>query len=245
MAQLSAAIDGISEACTALGTPVTGGNVSLYNETRGEGIYPTPVIGIVGILEDVGKAVPSGFQRAGDAILLLGPKLSDAGEGVGFGSSEFAKTIFGSVWGGPPDLDIQFEARLQAFMTLIAAEQLIASASDVSDGGLSMTLAKAGFSKMLGVNITNVPFTAIDFAMEFSNEFASCIIVSCSEEKVGMIEALASSVAGLVVTKIGVTTASAFFLQTMTETAIDTDIETLKKVWGVGLESSLVEEVFA
>ena len=71
MAQLSAAIDGISEACIALGTPVTGGNVSLYNETKGEGIYPTPVLGIVGIIEDVTRAVPADFQQAGDAILLL------------------------------------------------------------------------------------------------------------------------------------------------------------------------------
>ncbi len=73
MAQLSAAIDGIAEACTALGTPITGGNVSLYNETRGEGIYPTPVLGIVGILDDVTKAVPADFQKSGDAILLLWP----------------------------------------------------------------------------------------------------------------------------------------------------------------------------
>jgi phosphoribosylformylglycinamidine synthase len=73
MAQLSAAIDGIAEACTALGTPITGGNVSLYNETRGEGIYPTPVLGIVGILEDATKAVPASFQREKDAIVLLWP----------------------------------------------------------------------------------------------------------------------------------------------------------------------------
>ncbi|HMD77314.1 MAG TPA: AIR synthase related protein, partial [Terracidiphilus sp.] len=73
MAQLAAAIDGIAEACTALGTPVTGGNVSLYNETRGEAIYPTPVLGIVGILDDVTRAVPAEFQKAGDAILLLWP----------------------------------------------------------------------------------------------------------------------------------------------------------------------------
>ena len=71
MAQLSSAIDGIADACTALGTPVTGGNVSLYNETRGEGIYPTPVLGVVGLLEDVTKAVPNSFQRAGDVILFL------------------------------------------------------------------------------------------------------------------------------------------------------------------------------
>ncbi len=73
MAQLSAAIDGIADACTALGTPITGGNVSLYNETRGVGIYPTPVIGIVGILDDVSRAVPAHFQQAGNAILLLWP----------------------------------------------------------------------------------------------------------------------------------------------------------------------------
>lgn len=73
MAQLSTAIDGIAAACTALGTPITGGNVSLYNETRGEGIYPTPVLGVVGVLDDVTKAVPADFQRAGDAILLLWP----------------------------------------------------------------------------------------------------------------------------------------------------------------------------
>jgi phosphoribosylformylglycinamidine synthase II len=73
MAQLSAAIDGIAEACTTLGTPITGGNVSLYNETRGVGIYPTPVLGIVGILEDVTKAVPAEFERAGDAVVLLWP----------------------------------------------------------------------------------------------------------------------------------------------------------------------------
>ena len=73
MAQLSAAISGIAEACTLLHTPITGGNVSLYNETRGVGIYPTPVLGIVGILDDVTKAVPADFQRDGDAILLLWP----------------------------------------------------------------------------------------------------------------------------------------------------------------------------
>jgi phosphoribosylformylglycinamidine synthase len=73
MAQLSAAIDGIGEACIALGTPITGGNVSLYNETKGEGIYPTPVLGVVGILDDVTRAVPAAFQQAGDDILLLWP----------------------------------------------------------------------------------------------------------------------------------------------------------------------------
>src|ERR1700677_4711517 len=93
MAQLSQAIDGIAEACNALGTPVTGGNVSLYNETKGEGIYPTPVIGIVGIIDDVMKAVPSSFQKVGDAILLLTLPVGTQGFTPlqEFGSSEFAR----------------------------------------------------------------------------------------------------------------------------------------------------------
>src|SRR6202041_3019276 len=99
MAQLSAAIDGIAEACNALGTPVTGGNVSLYNETKGEGIYPTPVLGVVGIIEDVTKAVPAAFRKAGDAILFL-----SAFQGEGrkieqeFGSTEYAKTVMHELW---------------------------------------------------------------------------------------------------------------------------------------------------
>src|SRR5271156_2825410 len=107
MAQLSLAIDGISEACNALGTPVTGGDVSLYNETKGEGIYPTPVIGIVGIIEDVTKAVPSAFRRAGDKVLFL-----SAFQGGGrhiereFGSTEYAKTVLHELWGTPPVLDL-------------------------------------------------------------------------------------------------------------------------------------------
>src|SRR6202035_907964 len=96
LAQLSAAIDGIGEACTALGTPITGGNVSLYNETRGEGIYPTPVIGIVGILDDITKAVPAGFQQAGDTIFILAAKSAAraAERSVeSLGSSEYARVV--------------------------------------------------------------------------------------------------------------------------------------------------------
>src|SRR6201985_3598777 len=94
MAQLSAAIDGIAEACTALGTPITGGNVSLYNETKGEGIYPTPVIGVVGILEDVSKAVGSSFAYPGNVLLLIDAGVSGLDSAsVEFGSSEYARTI--------------------------------------------------------------------------------------------------------------------------------------------------------
>ena len=119
MAQLSAAIDGIAEACTALGTPITGGNVSLYNETRGEGIYPTPVVGVVGIFEDVTKAVTSGFPRKGEIVMQIGAGLHAniapmALKTAEFGSSEFAGSIVGELWGKPPYLDLEGEGQLRS-----------------------------------------------------------------------------------------------------------------------------------
>src|SRR6185437_8503613 len=115
MAQLSSAIDGIAEACSALGTPITGGNVSLYNETKGEAIYPTPVVGIVGIIEDVAKTIPAAFQQIGDAVLLLRAKRPVAGTAVlaEFGSSEYVKRVLGTLWGAPPTLSLIVEAELQ------------------------------------------------------------------------------------------------------------------------------------
>jgi len=115
MWQFSQVIDGITKACEELDTPITGGNVSFYNETLGEGIYPTPVIGVVGILEDVHKAAKMHFAQAGRKIVLL--RANEAGDAVDaeleFGSSEYAKEILGAVWGYPPELDIEKEATLQ------------------------------------------------------------------------------------------------------------------------------------
>ena len=108
-----AAIDGIAEACNALGTPVTGGNVSLYNETKGEGIYPTPVLGVVGIIEDVTKAVPAAFQKAGDAVLFLSAFQGGGREAKrDFGSTDYAKSVMGELWGAPPVLNLKEEAAL-------------------------------------------------------------------------------------------------------------------------------------
>jgi len=141
MAQLSQAIDGIAEACNALGTPVTGGNVSLYNETKGEGIYPTPVLGVVGIIEDVTKSVPSGFQKIGDDVLFLffyknlfgtDPAAQRLLPGdKSDGSSAFAKDVLGSLWGTPPGLNLEDEANLQQCLQAITNERLIHSATDV------------------------------------------------------------------------------------------------------------------
>ena len=169
MAQLSEAIDGISEACTALGTPITGGNVSLYNETKGEGIYPTPVLGIVGILDDVTKAVPSGFQTAGETIVSLSPGFplqSEPAEAIllestselsmdatiTLGSSEVARVYFGQMWGAPPVLDVTEAASLNRLLAELAQASLITSAQDVSDGGVAVTCARA--AQWAGVGAT-------------------------------------------------------------------------------------------
>src|ERR1019366_2826334 len=115
MWQFSQGIDGITKACEELEVPITGGNVSFYNETLCEGIYPTPVIGIVGILEDVHKAVHPDSREPGRAVVLL--RASDPGDVTDaeseFGSSEYAKEILNALWGYPPELELEKEAGLQ------------------------------------------------------------------------------------------------------------------------------------
>jgi len=187
MAQLSAAIDGIAEACTALGTPITGGNVSLYNETKGEGIYPTPVVGVVGLLDDVSKALPSGFQRTGEAICVLffddGPSHGYASARMlerDFGCSEFAKTLLNQTWGNLPPIDLQEERELQDSLNMIADSGLATSAVDIGSGGLMVALAKAGCANGLGFEVT----IGCDNLFELFGERASWAVVTCDKRNV-------------------------------------------------------------
>jgi phosphoribosylformylglycinamidine (FGAM) synthase-like enzyme len=187
MAQLSAAIDGIAEACTALNTPITGGNVSLYNETRGEGIYPTPVIGVVGLLDDVTKAVPSAFQNHGDSILLLSANaFGDSGIELltQFGSSEYAKEILQLSWGIPPRLEVAEEAELHRCLATLTAENLLSSASDISDGGLAVSIARACIPKNIGATIALKHFSGNLIATDVFHEEGSSVLVSCSRHAV-------------------------------------------------------------
>jgi phosphoribosylformylglycinamidine synthase len=140
MAQLVEAVEGMADACRFFDTPITGGNVSLYNETLGEGIYPTPVLGIVGLMKTAVPA-PVKFSAPGAKVLLLGGfGRTDATQ---FGSSEYAKVILGHLWGTPPKLDMDYEKRVHEAMREIAAEGLAESAHDLSDGGLAVALAEA------------------------------------------------------------------------------------------------------
>jgi phosphoribosylformylglycinamidine synthase subunit PurL len=142
MAQLVEAIEGMAEACRFFDTPITGGNVSLYNETLGEGIYPTPVLGIVGLLKTAAP-VPITFQNPGRSIILLG--------GIGtcddtrFGSSQYAREIVKELWGLPPALDMEYEQRVHYAIRRVIEEGLAESAHDLSDGGFAVALAECSF----------------------------------------------------------------------------------------------------
>jgi len=140
MWQFSDVVDGMAEACEVFGTPVTGGNVSFYNETDGRGIYPTPVIGMVGIVEDARHIVTQWFKGDDRAIILLGETSND------LGASEYAVAMLGGIEGRVPHLDLELERRVQEACLKIIQAGLIESAHDCSDGGLAVTIAESCFS---------------------------------------------------------------------------------------------------
>ena len=139
MGQFEQAVTGIAEACRTFGIPVTGGNVSFYNDTEGLSIHPTPVLGIVGILEDVRKAVSPGFKAAGDAVVLVGESLGE------LGGTEYLKVVHGLEAGAPPAIDLEQERRNQEFVIEAAEARLLRSAHDLSEGGLAVALAECAF----------------------------------------------------------------------------------------------------
>ena len=147
MGQFSAVIDGMAEACRAFDTPVTGGNVSFYNETRGKAIYPTPVIGMLGVLDDVGRALRMGFHRPGNVVVLLGARTPPReGLETTFSSSEYARVIRGVMAGRPPEIDLAFEKRVHDCALELMRRDYVAAAHDLSDGGLLVGLAECCFA---------------------------------------------------------------------------------------------------
>ena len=180
MWQFSQTIDGITKACEELEIPITGGNVSFYNETLGEGIYPTPVLGVVGILEDVHKTAKMHFAAPGRTIVLL--RGGDAGDITDaeseFGSSEYAKEILGALWGYPPEIDLEKEAALQRAIIELIRQELVDSAHDCSDGGLAVTLAEKALPKGVGARV-NVVSDGLPPEFGLFGEDASRIVISC------------------------------------------------------------------
>jgi phosphoribosylformylglycinamidine synthase II len=193
MWQFSKAIDGITKACEALDVPITGGNVSFYNETLGEGIYPTPVIGIVGILEDVHKAVFPSFREPGRAVVLL--RASEPGDLTDaeseFGSSEYAKEIFGAVWGFPPALELDREAALQKAVVEMISAGLVESAHDCSEGGIAVTLAESAFVHGVGARV-DLASQSLPPEFVLFGEDASRVVISCDRNHLAGIQQVAS-----------------------------------------------------
>jgi phosphoribosylformylglycinamidine synthase subunit PurL len=246
MAQLSQAIDGIAEACSALGTPVTGGNVSLYNETKGEGIYPTPVLGVVGIIEDVTKAVPASFQKAGDAVLFL-----SAFQGGGrqakrdFGATDYAKSVMGELWGAPPVLNLQEEAALHKALAALAEKKLLISATDLSDGGCAAAFAKACFPKELGMRVSMRLDSDDPFLIKerLFSEIGSSVIATADPAKLEEIQAVLRNYPGVWVFRLGEVTTGHYEILINEKTIIDEPVAALKASWSGALEEQLADEV--
>jgi phosphoribosylformylglycinamidine synthase subunit PurL len=175
MWQFAESVRGMADACRAFQTPVTGGNVSFYNESGESAIWPTPVIGMLGLLEDYRLRVPTGFTGAGLAIYLLGETFAE------LGGSEFAEAVLGVIEGRPPALDLEREAALLRFLHAAAAEDLVASAHDCSDGGLAVALAESAIEGGHGFVVT--VGTDLPAHVALFSESASRAVVSVSPER--------------------------------------------------------------
>jgi phosphoribosylformylglycinamidine synthase len=176
MWQFARTVEGMGAACRALDVPITGGNVSLYNETDGRAVLPTPVVGVVGLIEDASMVVRRAFRSGGDAIVLLGTGRDE------LGGSEYLKVVHGLTRGTPPALDLAREAAVQRLLVEGVAAGLIRSAHDCSEGGLAVTVAECCFSTGFGASV-DVPAVAVS-APEFGPvatlfaESASRVVVS-------------------------------------------------------------------
>jgi len=238
MAQFSEVIDGLAEACNALGTPITGGNVSLYNETLGVGIYPTPVIGVVGILDDLSKAMSLPFRGPGRDVLLLSTQPADTE--TEFGSSEYAKEILGELWGQPPALDLKKEVALQACLLELIQSGLIESAHDCSEGGLTVAVAECSLPAGIGAILT-LPETETANELVLFAEDASRIVISCDPAKSHDIKKIADN-HGITAEVLGQTQGENLEIKRGRRTLLNTGVSELKKVWSDALKIALHSE---
>jgi phosphoribosylformylglycinamidine synthase len=233
MWQFAQAVEGIGAACRALDVPITGGNVSLYNETDGRAIYPTPIIGVVGVLEEADRVLTRRFQTAGDAIILLG-------EGSGeLGGSEYLKIVHDLVRGVPPGLDLQLERRLQDLLVELAQARLIRSAHDCAEGGLAVTLAECCFGTGLGAAVTLPSLDtgsrpAIAEAAALFGESASRVIVSTSADSAQSVLERAAG-AGVVALCIGTAGGSDLRIALDDQVAIELPIAAAEQAWSVAI----------
>ncbi|MDE3154085.1 MAG: phosphoribosylformylglycinamidine synthase subunit PurL [Acidobacteriota bacterium] len=242
MWQFARAVEGIGAACRALDVPITGGNVSLYNETDGQAIYPTPVIGVVGVLAQADRVLGRAFRAGGDAIVLLG-------EGRGeIGGSEYLKTVHGLVRGLPPALDLGRERALQDLLVALAADRLVQSAHDCSDGGLAVAVAECAFGTSLGAEIA-VPEVALPgaapalaCAAALFGESASRVVLSVAPASVSAVLARAAA-AGVPSRVIGRTGGDRLRMAVGAETILDVALAEAERVWQTALDACFARRV--
>ena len=236
MWQFAKAVEGIGAACRALGVPITGGNVSLYNETDGSAIYPTPVIGVVGLLEHADRVVSGRFKETGDVLVLLGP--DHAAE---LGGSEYVKVVYGVVRGAPPALDLDAELALHALLVALADERLVRSAHDCSDGGLAVAVAECCFdTNGIGAELSLEAVDAardprINTAAALFGESASRVLVSVEPDQLtALLERAAARRVGARV--VGNTGGNRLRISVGGATAIDHAIADAERVWSTAID---------
>ncbi|HWM57739.1 MAG TPA: phosphoribosylformylglycinamidine synthase subunit PurL [Pseudonocardia sp.] len=188
MWQFEQAVRGLADGCAQLGIPVTGGNVSFYNQTGAQPILPTPVVGVLGVIEDVALRVPSGFRTDGDAIVLLGTTQDE------LGGSEWAHVAHGHLGGRPPAVDLEAERRLARLLAAAAADRFLTGAHDLSDGGLAQALVECCLVGGHGATIDLSP--VLDPFVSLFSESAGRALVTVPPDKVVMllVSAAASNV---------------------------------------------------
>ena len=242
----SEVVDGMAEACRALNTPVVSGNVSFYNETEGRGVLPTPVIGMIGLIEDVRRTVQPGFKKEGDVIALLGETKDD------LSISEYAAVVLDRTTdalvatGRVPQIDLLKERTIQEVCLQAAEAGLLHSAHDCSDGGLAVGLAECCFSSLNTAAIgAEVDLDgALSIASLLFSESPSRIIISFDESSQGMIEQIASR-QNCPFTIIGHVKGNRLRLRANGEDAIDAGIAELESVWRNSLSQKLRAEAMA
>ena len=201
MWQFGQAVDGLADACLELGVPVTGGNVSFYNQTGDTPIFPTPVVGVLGIIDDVARRIPSGWQDAGENIYLLGITSTE------LSGSAWADTVHGHLGGRPPAVDLSAERRLAELIQAASQQELVSSAHDLSSGGLGQALAEAVMRFGVGARVwlrEIMERDGVDAATALFSESTGRVIVSVPREEDVKFRGLCEG-RGYPVLRIGVT----------------------------------------
>jgi phosphoribosylformylglycinamidine (FGAM) synthase-like enzyme len=214
MGAFAAAVAGMSEACRALGTPITGGNVSFYNQTGATAVHPTPVIGVLGLLDDLDLAVPLGFPAPDLEVWLLGTTRPE------FGGSVWQRLTTGRLEGRPPALDLEAEAALHRLLVELAAEGVLASAIDLSEGGLAVALAESVMANGVGAEVLPPSAWNPPPMAGLLSESASRVLVSVRPGQAVALHALAER-AGVPAAMLGATRGDALIVRDMLELPVE------------------------